>query len=528
MKKGKKYSSTKILFKTLFASGFFYTLIASITTLIVSIIGSIQKIKDGINDGNGLFGLKTLFVVAIAVVAISIAIFGTIKSISSLSKSLFQLKILRQNSWKQEILSKAGTKLTPLCVNNGYKTEEFKGEYYLASNQVDKFIASDDFKKLSLKVFPKKVKFSNKQRQVLYKIVSQKISQGKNIFNSDLVRLRSDMLSSFGKLDKRTDKNTIIVQKTDYFSNISSNDLIYDQIYDETDASWFVGKDTTIDDYNMLYNLSDSPASNIIGVSTLAITSDKKVIFNVQRNKNDVSNDCIVPSGSGSADFDDLLVQDKRLNKENIKICKKNYKLAKLDARNTRKSIIKNKYNCQNEFDNYFGKSEIIKNAKAELNYQKSMKNYLHNFSDFLVKATERELFEELHLPQTAIKETVPCGYIRLFNRGGKPDFFAFSFTNENSSDIINNFKRRKFEVCKKEIYKNTRLTDYNEVACALAVDLDKIFTLSEQEIVLELDKEFKKELSNEKAKIEKLSVQVHYLIELIKNNRELIDKNLI
>lgn len=97
---------------------------------------------------------------------------------------------------------------------------------------------------------------------------------------------------------------------------MTSNDLIFDQVFEADFSSVYDGKKMTVDRYGMLYNLTDSPAANIVGASTLAVTKDRYLIINRQHNRNDVNNDCYVPSGSGSADFEDLFEQDQKEKKQ--------------------------------------------------------------------------------------------------------------------------------------------------------------------------------------------------------------------
>lgn len=129
----------------------------------------------------------------------------------------------------------------------------------------------------------------------------------------------------------------------------------------------------TVDRYGMLYNLTDSPAANIVGASTLAVTSDRYLIINRQHNRNDVNNDCYVPSGSGSADFEDLFEQDKR-RKTAASRKKRAYRAAKQNWKKARKDAL-SAVNKDPKYKKVFEKQEEAQIARREYRYYRSMKS---------------------------------------------------------------------------------------------------------------------------------------------------------
>ena len=117
--------------------------------------------------------------------------------------------------------------------------------------------------------------------------------------------------------------------------------------------------------------------SNEIGVSTLAITLDGYLFFQEQGSQSDSSPDLIVPSGSGSADWQD---------------------------------------------------------------YVKSKKNRITTFEGIISYSTMRELSEETgykkHDPLQIVKKNKIIGFFRWMDYGGKPEFVSLSLINLKRDDI--------------------------------------------------------------------------------------------
>lgn len=562
MKKGKQYSARRIKYYSILRSGFFYSLLAFGFTFIAAAASAAlnfaellslykegtpesqtQSEKEGTPD---IYQFSDLF---FSVATAIITGYGAIRSGKNLFLAYFDRQLIHQNTWKDEIVQSVQKKHTRVFDQNGYEWRTYGNEIYLCSDEVDECLQKYA-DQLYLKVLPDKPRMNESQRQALYQIVSEKIAQGKNIFNSNLVRLRTDMLTekqwkfTFGKIKKpkkttkwkapskvklkknktpkKTGKNVVWVQKTDYFSNITSNDLIYDQVFESDFAAVYDGKSMTVDQYGMLYNLTDSPAANIVGASTLAITLDGQLVVNIQNNCNDVNNNSCVPSGSGSADFEDLFARDRNANKKALQTACKRLREQKKKCDEKRKDALKAKEKSSEEkekkeflekYDDYMQEEQKKSRFASNVRYLRSMQRYETSFGAFLSRAMERELMEESHLSQAQIRKTVVCGYIRLLNRGGKPDFFGFTFLNCDQKETEKMFKNERKAILRKELQTNREITDFNEVR------EQKFIPLSDVLSDVPLETLFKQHFGNKN-----VSVQLYYLFSLLRKNRALIE----
>lgn len=587
MKKGKNYCAKKVKIKTIFNSGFIASVCGFIVLSLISMGGIVVNIVSCICESDNK--AKEIVSLIISVLSFIISVIGTIKSIKELNNKCFHRQFLDIDKNKSKIINDVTDSKN---INNDYKDsgyywEAYDGQWYISSDAVNKALL-ERADRLLLHVSPKKQVMSNEQREALYNIVNLKIAQGKSIFNSNLVRLRTDLLIKY-LLDNKNDIEEINekqkddsvkrfkdlklveVEKTDYFLNLTTNDQIYSQLFKSDYSSIYDGKSMTVDEYNSLYNLTQSPAANIIGVSTLAITKDRHVIINRQNNNNDVNNDCFVPSGSGSSDFADLnkcLKLEKSLSIES-KSEELNKKLIKYkestenikDAKNKVKKSDLKKEVADEGYKNYILKTQEKKDAHNIQKYFKSMKKYTCDFDHFIKYGMVRELIEESHLYDTEKKEeksrlydaeekedetlykkvsentiknfiadTLLCGYIRILDRGGKPDFFGITILDLTQKEVEKMFKYGREKAVKKEISKNRSITDFNEVSLQKYVELDKLYKYSNVDDMIKnecLDKNecFDKDGKEKKIKI---SLQMHCLFELLLSNKDKIESMLL
>lgn len=121
-------------------------------------------------------------------------------------------------------------------------------------------------------------------------------------FNGRLARIDSEPAGPDGLRD------TVTMSRTTYFDGQASNEL------------WHWSADKPIDDggrrlsgayatdqYRRILTLEDAGMANIVGVTILAITSDDRLIFVRQSNRNSVSPGAFAASASGSLDWADVL-----------------------------------------------------------------------------------------------------------------------------------------------------------------------------------------------------------------------------
>ena len=301
-----------------------------------------------------------------------------------------------------------------LYQKNGYKWYEYKDEKYEMSDEVNNFLVKSNFgKKIKFTVDKKMFKIPEASLKNLDYKIKERVDKNLIIFNGHLVRLGTDIVN---------DDNLVIkMQKTDYFSNIATNDSIYEISKNYTDINYSLdGYQFSVDgsiDMDKekevkLLNLSTSYCANIIGISTLAITKDRKIIVLVQ-GSGEINTSKLVPSGSGSAEFCNI----KKFN----------------------------------------------------------------NFNDYLCHEMHREMLEEVQVSKVNFKilnntrydirnytaKTYLIGYCRLLERGGKPDFFGITELNDLDSSVLKDYfyeycSRREAEVKKLEKQKELLVAKKN------------------------------------------------------------------
>ena len=462
-KKGRALSIRRMLFYTLFRAGYFYSLLAFIATLLLCVANLVF---------NALaLSATDLYPAEVGKLFLSIAAtigtaFGSIRSALALKRMNFNANFVH-NKAETEIVEKATSGVSPIEKEAGFRWEFYMGEYFLCSDPVDDFLFDENCV-ITLNVIGKKTRLDSKCKRILYPLVASKLRAGTIIFDSDLVRLKTD-------IDLMT--HTVTLQITDYFYNSATNDMIF--MSAKVDSTEILnGESYTLDKEGRLYSLSESLAANIIGVSTCAITCDGYVIINKQSERNDFNGGLLLPSGSGSADFDDLLAEipDKKAIAD-----------AHQDLRNARK-VLKN---LRTEVLNVGKKAEPSEKAAVLQNYiqacekeatarkryeeAKSMRRYKRDFRDFLACAMKRELCEETHIPHECVRSTRICGYARIFSRGGKPDFFGMTFLSCNREAAKESFLRGKFDWTLTEIKKKKAIMDYTEIESVEFIPLSEI-----------------------------------------------------
>ncbi|MCL2287840.1 MAG: hypothetical protein FWC33_01475 [Candidatus Bathyarchaeota archaeon] len=269
--------------------------------------------------------------------------------------------VIITNPEAEKIKEFASQNVTKFYLDNHYQYRRYNDELILFSSEVDYYLFNNA-DTITLNIINRMEPLPDGATYFLARNVNKKISEGKDIYNNNFVKLCDDL---------GLNTKSVTVRKTDYYTNISTNDAIDSCARLKGKASLYIeGKNFSINKNGKLYDLKHSTCANIVGASTLAITSDNKVVISKQGWLNDVNNGKYVPSGSGSADYDDLKIST-------------------------------------------------------------------HTFSCFLKKAMERELKEELHLNNQTLKiNTIIISYLRLLNRGGKPDFFGISRICATSDEI--------------------------------------------------------------------------------------------
>jgi hypothetical protein len=131
------------------------------------------------------------------------------------------------------------------------------------------------------------------------------------IKNEFKVRLGSDIT-----LEALRSHDRIVLQKTDYYTAQYTNELVSKQVrftHDDGEPAgqpFFDGL-CLVENNGRLRKLAESSTSNHIGISTLAFTKDGHLLLPLQSRVSHQSAGMLAPSGSGSADLDDLTICGK-------------------------------------------------------------------------------------------------------------------------------------------------------------------------------------------------------------------------
>ncbi|QLQ37202.1 hypothetical protein [Micromonospora robiginosa] len=187
-------------------------------------------------------------------------------------------------------------------------------------------------------------------------------------FNGALVRQDVDLTPSVLR------QGEIGLSRTDYYTLLCSNYLFGWRVLDRaTGATHLDGSSLPYGEDGRLLPLSQSRLANVIGVSTLALTTDRRLVLGWQQPEAEAAvGGLAAPAGSGSVDLTD--VHDRPPG-----------------AR----------------------------------------------FTDFLSSAMRRELMEESHLAPHQLGDTLVSGYFRWLNRGGKPEYVGLTELTVSSDDLV-------------------------------------------------------------------------------------------
>jgi hypothetical protein len=128
------------------------------------------------------------------------------------------------------------------------------------------------------------------------------------VFKEAKVRLCTDLTN------ETFEHGIVYLQKTDYLASSCTNEITLAKVVSkELGCEIFngvrnIGRITndSAQPACHVFTLQESPCSNHIGISTLAITKDGRIILTKQSPKNAQSPGLLAPSGSGSANWSDL------------------------------------------------------------------------------------------------------------------------------------------------------------------------------------------------------------------------------
>ena len=179
-----------------------------------------------------------------------------------------------------------------------YKFINFHEKYAIYSPELNHLLAD---KKLEFKLETKKFQMSPIARSIAPFVLRTAFKSGRILFNSAKVRLKSDLMIS-GILSG----SKVLLQPTDYFSSICTNEMTCKEVLSRRANTQIFNGLSFMSNNRILLDLSESKCSNHIGISTLAFTNDGKMVVTVQSVESAQSAELLAPSGSGSADLEDL------------------------------------------------------------------------------------------------------------------------------------------------------------------------------------------------------------------------------
>lgn len=360
----------------------------------------------------------------IAFIALSISLFSTlIVLIKDIINSITEFNgsfIIENSETKSKIMKNVSS--TEEYKKKGYEWKDYNGENkYETSDVINKFLVSTNFSehkknlKLALKDTQKKFIIPTESLRALDHRAKESFQKNEILFNSNLIRLSNDILNINGE--------TLYLGKTDFFSHVSTNYCLYDSIrkYNDVDYQYdgyrFALKSSDIKNLDSIEfnNLKDSYCANSIGMSTLAVTKDGKIVVLIQGKTNE-SRGRLVPSGSGSAEYSTL---KKNYGDKNSFVDFITYEM----SREMLEEVQISKENYR----------KILKTNPSELTYVKNNK-----LDDINIK--------EVYDINNYHHKTYLIGYCRFLHRSGKPDFYGITKLDVDSSilkDYFNAYVQR-------------------------------------------------------------------------------------
>ena len=306
--------------------------------------------------------------------------------------------ILANKNIKENVLTRL--KLSPKQIENGYHIQSFfngeANESYIISREVNSHLR-DTMSKSAIKIglLNNKFMLTDEVAKLVPSIMNLNFRKPSITFNGKLLRQISDLYPGISSVD---------VQKTAYFDGQCTHEIVYKQFKSFHDIKLtFDGSQLLMDQDNVLYDLDYSSCANFIGVSTLVFTKDNRIIIGKQAGYSKANSGRYAPSGSGSVNYSDVMYVTKKMPITEI-----------LEA----------KYGeDRNEIDK-------------------------KDFRNILAYAMMREFCEECnYLLQRAKQkmQTRIIGYVRLLERGGKPDYFGISYIDEDIFDLSNDIRKREY-----------------------------------------------------------------------------------
>jgi len=228
------------------------------------------------------------------------------KTVQAVRLTIELINRVRSSSATQEDLQsgQAGPlRVDALTLSETYRSDyqlvDFDdGEHAIYAPEVNILLAK---KPLAVSVQPEAYVLPPQVQPHVPFLIQERLGPSFVVFDDERVRLVTDLT-----VHSMTAGDEVIVQKTDFRSTICTNFLARPELLPHSRGAHLVRSLSFLPDQNMLLDLGESRASNQIGVSTLAWTTDGYLVTSVQGAKNARNQGKRAPSGSGGVDFRDL------------------------------------------------------------------------------------------------------------------------------------------------------------------------------------------------------------------------------
>jgi hypothetical protein len=186
------------------------------------------------------------------------------------------------------------------------------------------------------------------------------MTRGRVVFNGHIVGMHGEPLPAIGR-----NPAPIRLHRARFFDGVCSNELGTLRITSKNNGKVYdLRREELVDDSGQLRTLSSSNLADLVGISTIAMTNDGKLVVVEQSGRNSASPLLLAPSGSGSFEPKDL----------------------------------------------YTGSGGRHGSLQAAIK-----------------AAMERELSEETGISNAKILRTRVIGFARWMERGAKPEFFGLT-----------------------------------------------------------------------------------------------------
>ncbi|CAG0993689.1 hypothetical protein ANRL3_02962 [Anaerolineae bacterium] len=248
--------------------------------------------------GFALGTLGSIIEPPVSIFGLSVAVISALLGLILFWKDTLEIRRAEKDLYEVRITSDRLKSLQKSSKYSGHKVINFHERYAIYSSEVNQLLGN---KNLEFEFESKKFRMNQVARSIAPFVLRTAFKSERILFNSPKVRLKSD-LTTTGMLSG----SKVLLQQTDYFSSICTNEMICKEVWSRrANAQIFDGL-SLMSNNRILLDLIESKCSNHIGISTLTFTNDGKMIVTVQSAESAQSAGLLAPSGSGSADIEDL------------------------------------------------------------------------------------------------------------------------------------------------------------------------------------------------------------------------------